>query len=230
MKQYLQYLLLLCCVVSLWGLTSCEEDITDNEEFVNWKATNDAAFKSVLSHAHQAIAAAKAAHGNDWEQHCEWRAFRAFTQAPESEGKATDSVCVQIIRQGIGSGCPEYTDSVSINYLGRLHPSPSYPQGFVFDHSSPNSRVEDVFNPNFAQPAGLLVSNTVVGFTTVLQKMHIGDRWKAYIPNELGYRGASMGELPAYSMLIFEMELKGYYRPGFGPNSPNRPLAITLEQ
>jgi FKBP-type peptidyl-prolyl cis-trans isomerase len=44
--------------------------------------------------------------------------------------------------------------------------------------------------------------------------MHIGDKWKVYIPSELGYgeRGAG-ADIPGGSALIFEMELLGV-KPG----------------
>lgn len=37
--------------------------------------------------------------------------------------------------------------------------------------------------------------------------MHPGDRWMIYIPYELGYGSRTSGPIPAYSTLIFEVEL-----------------------
>lgn len=215
MRKYLQPFLLL--LLAAYTFSACEENIEQTEEFPNWKATNAASFQQTLDTAHKAIAQAKAAYGEDWEEHCEWRAFRTFSQGTDTEGKATDSVCAQIIDRGTGSGYPLYTDSVLVNYVGRLLPSPSYPEGRVFDHSSQGSPVEDVFHPDFAQPGRFLVSNTVEGFTTVLQKMRIGDRWKVFIPQELGYGGNAISTIPAYSTLIYDMQLKAYFRAGYSP-------------
>ena len=218
MRKYFKSFLFL--LLSVCAFSACEENIETEEEFVNWKEKNTEAFQKTLNHAHQAIAAAKAAHGDKWEEYCEWRAFRTYAQAPESKGKAVDSICVKIIDKGTGSGSPLYTDSVSINYLGRLLPSPSYPEGYVFDHSSKGSPVEDVFNPEFATPTMFLVSNNIEGFTTALQKMHIGDRWLVYIPYELGYGIYANQVIPGYSMLTFEIQLMAYYRAGVSPNRP----------
>lgn len=217
MKKYFRNFLFL--LFSVCAFSACEEDIATEEEFVNWKEHNAETFKQILSQAHQAISTAKAQYGDSWEEHCDWRAFRSYAQATDTKGIASDSICVKIVENGTGEGSPLYTDSVSINYLGRLLPSPSYPEGFVFDHSSKGSPAEDVFNPAFAQPTTFLVSNNVEGFTTALQKMHIGDRWMIYIPSELGYGGVSNQVIPGHSMLTFEVQLKAYYRAGYGPHT-----------
>ena len=41
--------------------------------------------------------------------------------------------------------------------------------------------------------------------------MHIGDKWKVYIPSEMGYGdgGTPDGSIPGGSVLVFEMELMG---------------------
>ena len=213
MKKYFRNFLFLLFAVC--AFSACEEDITTEEEFTNWKEHNNETFKKILSQAHSTIAAAKAQYGDQWEEHCEWRAFRSYAQATDTEGKASDSICVKVVVNGTGSGCPLYTDSVSVNYVGRLLPSPSYPEGFVFDNSNKGSSYEDAFNPNFSHPTMFLVSNNVEGFSTALQKMHIGDRWLIYIPTELGYGAISNPIIPAYSMLTFEVELKAYYRAGY---------------
>ena len=195
-------------------LGACSENVDEEHEFANWEPQNTAFFKQKLSAAKDSIAQAKSKYGEDWEKHCSWRVLRSYAQLATSKGKATDSICVRIIEKGTGSGCPIYTDSVQVNYIGRLMPSASYPEGKVFDHSGPTILPEDVFHPSFAQPTALLVSNTVEGFSTALQNMHIGDRWEVYIPYQLGYSSASTGSLPAYSTLVFDMQLKAYCKVG----------------
>ena len=210
---------LMCAVAPL--LTSCEENLEEHNEYVNWKARNSEAFLLRLNEAKQAISQAKAQYGDEWEKHCKWRLFRTYCLPEEAPAKATDTVCVEILTAGTGSGMPLYTDSVRVNYLGRLISTDlEQPLGTIvkaFDHSGYSSDPDDVFDPNFAVPATFLVSNTVEGFTTVLQHMHIGDLWRAYIPQELGYASAASAALPAYSMLIFDVQLKSYYRAGAVP-------------
>ena len=57
-------------------------------------------------------------------------------------------------------------------------------------------------------------TSAVKGFGTALQNMHIGDRWRLFIPYSLAYGNAAQGTVPAYSTLIFEVELVSYYRKG----------------
>lgn len=45
-------------------------------------------------------------------------------------------------------------------------------------------------------------------------EMRIGDRWRVYMPQELGYMSASAGLIPPYSALTFDIQLKGFYRKG----------------
>lgn len=186
---------------------ACSENIDEEVEYVNWKAVNAAAFRTQFEEAKSAIAAARATYGDDWQAHCPWRVFRTYAQDDRVPGTAVDSICVKIVSTGSSTVSPMYTDSVMVNYLLRLQPSTSYPAGKVADHSGPYTTEEGVFHPDFAQPASLLTSNTVEGFTTALLHMHEGDRWLVYIPQELGYGGSASNSMPAYSMLTFDMQL-----------------------
>lgn len=189
-------------------MTSCEENVDEEEEYVDWKAKNTTAFAKQLDEAKQAIAQAEAAYGEAWTDHCPWRIFRSYAQDESVAGVATDSICVKIIETGKGNRPgPMYTDSVQVNYLLRILPSRSYQEGRIVSHSGPIASPEEIFNPDFAKPAGLLTSNTVEGFTTALLHMHEGDRWMVYIPYELGYGAKATSALPAYSMLIYDMQL-----------------------
>ena len=42
-----------------------------------------------------------------------------------------------------------------------------------------------------------------------LQRMHVGDKWVVYIPYTMGYGNRTSGPIPAFSTLIFEVELLG---------------------
>ena len=100
-----------------------------------------------------------------------------------------------------------YTDSVLIHYRGRLLPSTSYEEGYVIDESYTGE-----FNDETALPVKMYVGDLIDGFTTALMQMHIGDRWMVYIPNTLGYGSSESTNVPAYSMLRFDIKLVGYYR------------------
>ena len=209
------YIHLLAIFLALPMLTACSEEETPDLDYYNWAQRNTTYFTETLSEAKAAVSAAKAAYGADWEHHCDWRVFRTYLKTDNSDVATTDSICAKVIERGAGSGCPLYTDSVRVNYIGRTMPTLNFPEGRVFDHSGIYSAPEEVFNPQFSQPTGLLVSNTVDGFTTVLQHMHIGDRWVVYMPAEMGYGSSDISDIiRGGSTLIFDLQLVAYCRAG----------------
>lgn len=100
----------------------------------------------------------------------------------------------EIIKKGDAtSAMPKAIDTVVANYAGTLI------DGKEFDNSYKRG-----------QPLTIPVGGVIKGWTEVLQLMHIGDKFKVYIPSELGYgdRGAG-ADIPAGAALIFDMELLG---------------------
>lgn len=204
-------------------VTACSETDEDTTiEWTDWAARNEAYFLEQMATARAAIAQAQAAYGDQWEAHCDWRVYKNYRLAVDDPGTAFDSICVQIVNRGTGSGCPLYTDSVRINYRGSLMPNPLseaevYRKGYVFAFSGPSRDFDDVFSPVSASPQMFRVSELVQGFGTALMYMHIGDLWRVYIPANLGYGTTGQTYIPASSTLIYEIELKAYYRAGTTP-------------
>ena len=58
-------------------------------------------------------------------------------------------------------------------------------------------------------PATFSVNGVIKGWSEVLQLMPVGSKWKVYIPYDLAYGEAEMGSIPAFSLLIFDIELLG---------------------
>lgn len=199
------------------ALASCEETEQTDTEHYDWCNRNNAYFAERMAEARAAVAQAKAAYGDDWEAHCDWRAFRSAAKAtdPAAPAAVTDSICCKVIDRGTGTGFPFSTDSARVNYVGRLMPSASYVNGYVFDHSGLYATDDYVFHPDLSTPARLLVSSTVDGFATAVQHMRIGDRWKVFIPWQLGYGEVAKDVIPAYSTLVFDLQLKGFARAGY---------------
>lgn len=56
-------------------------------------------------------------------------------------------------------------------------------------------------------PVAFRLNELIEGWIIALQHMCIGDKWEIYIPSELGYGKYSQPGIPAYSTLIFELEL-----------------------
>ena len=94
-------------------------------------------------------------------------------------------------RTGIGTA-PQTGDSVYIYYTTRIL------NGNVFDQRlRPNS------------PYGFIVGNgsVIAGLDEGVKLMRVGDTAKLLIPSSLGYGATKNGVIPAYSNLLFDVEL-----------------------
>lgn len=216
MKIHLIILYLLVLLAPVGLLSSCSESDNEEEEFPNWKKTNEQYFNNLY-----AMAKSSADMGDK-----SWKVIRQWSLEESTAKDPYDYIVVNVLENGTGSGCPLYTDSVKVHYEGRLLPSTSYPDGYVFDKSFTGE-----FNPATALPAKFAVSGMIDGFTTALQYMHIGDHWKVYIPYQLGYGSSASGSIPAYSTLVFDVTLVSYYRAGVEvPDSKARPATGWIEE
>lgn len=194
------------------AIVSCSEDDNTVEEFPNWQEANTAYFNDVLATARAN------ADGS-------WKVFKTWSKEDTIQGIPADYIAVKVLEEGTGSGCPMYTDSVRLHYRGRLIPSTSYADGFVFSET-----YEGEFNPETCTPVSMLTMSTVDGFATALQHMHIGDRWKVYIPYQLAYGEYKHDNIPAYSTLIYDIYLSGYYRPGTPTTQRQAKKGIWIEE
>lgn len=168
---------------------SCSEsDDEGTEEFGNWQVRNEAYFATLEDSLSRGGSA--------------WKKIKTFTKDEKTLTANTDYIYIKVLEQGSGTTSPLYTDSVRVSYRGRLIPSASYPQGFVFD---------ETYEGNFSlKTTGVVdnqLSNFCDGFATALQHMHIGDRWCVYIPYQLGYGTSDYATVPAYSVMIFDVVL-----------------------
>ena len=63
------------------------------------------------------------------------------------------------------------------------------------------------FDGTTDQPIEFELNRVIRGWTEGLQLMKVGAKYRFYIPPELGYGPRSMPNIPANSILIFEVEL-----------------------
>ena len=115
-----------------------------------------------------------------------WKVIRSWNYEETQHDDNTQYIVAHVLKEGTGSGCPLYTDT-------------------SWKHAS---------SMDMAVPAKFAVSALKEGFATALQHMHVGDEWEVYMPWTLAYGGEGSGAIPAYSMLIFNIKLVSYYRPG----------------
>ncbi|WP_221390381.1 FKBP-type peptidyl-prolyl cis-trans isomerase [Dyadobacter sp. NIV53] len=96
----------------------------------------------------------------------------------------------EIIKAGDGPK-PTATDKVKTHYHGTLI------NGTIFDSSVDRG-----------EPIEFPVNGVIKGWTEALQLMPVGSKWKLFIPYQLAYGERAAGpQIPAYSALVFEVEL-----------------------
>jgi len=102
-----------------------------------------------------------------------------------------DGLQYEVLKKSdLTTGSPRAQDTVVANYAGTLT------DGTEFDNSYKRG-----------EPLKIGVSSVIKGWTEILQMMHPGDKWKVYIPSDLGYGDMGQGSIPGGATLIFEMEL-----------------------
>ena len=199
----------------LMSVTACSDDKDDESEFSDWKNRNDAYFANIRACALDTISRARATYGSEWEANCQWRTYLSYSLDETIENASTDSIYIRILKRGNGQESPMGSDSCRIFYQGRLIPTASHATGYVFAYSGQSSIYEDIFDPTIATPSTRKATSYVRGLATALMRMHVGDRWRIYIPYPLGYKDSNDNEsIPAYSTLICEVELVAFYRNG----------------
>lgn len=211
---------ILHCLTLLFALTAmvaCSEHDDTWNPYYDWKTRNAQWFQQVADSARTAIQQAKELHGDDWQAHCSWRMYKSLLKN-STQGPLTDSICVKIVQRGDGDFSPAYTDSVRLNFRGwtmkteyttdngTLEPSMAV---FTQTYYGP-------FNPATAAPQTMSVGGTVEGFSTALQYMVTGDDWYVYMPHNLAYGEKANADIPAYSTLLFRINMVGAYESGSG--------------
>lgn len=197
-------------MMAVFTLSSCSEDDNTVDEYANWQERNDKAFADTLAYARQQIAA-----GSD-----EWKVILCYSLANQTPNEDyngntatlkyddTDYIVMHVLDKGSSTELPIYTDSIQMSYRGRLLPTDSYTNGYVFDQT-----FSGTFDKATALPTKAIMTPTststgfVDGFTTALLNMHVGDHVQVFIPANLGYGTTDNNSIPAYSMLRFELAL-----------------------
>lgn len=102
--------------------------------------------------------------------------------------KTASGLLYQVIKLGDGGPKPTATSDVEVRYRGELI------DGKVFDESK--------------EPITLNLGSVIKGWTEGLQLMSVGDKYRFFIPYDLGYGEQGAGnDIKPYSTLVFEVEL-----------------------
>ena len=201
MKRTLHILPSLLFVVAvLVAATACSKSEDDSAE--RWRTANDAAFAAIKSNA-------------------------SYTEikSPGHEG----SIYYKELKKGTGTKPILFTSAVSIYARGRFvadYPDNKYiRQGTVFQSWMEADGVPftTLVSSVGKVPNGFSAYTLTKGVRVALQYMHEGDRWEVWVPYTLGLGendgslfvnvmpSSSATKIPAYSTLVFEIEVVGVH-------------------
>ena len=181
-------LFLLLSIVGIILLSSCEETVTFDDLH---KTENEAAFAAIAGNSE-------------------------YTKI-ESQSKAGFIMYKELV-DGDGAR-PLFSDQVNVQYTGWYKIDWTKPDTYtdeegkliknkkIFDTTATADNVNITRTLKVATSINPYDGGIIDGFSTALQHMEVGDKWEVWIPWQLGYGSSASGTIPAYTTLVFEIEL-----------------------
>jgi FKBP-type peptidyl-prolyl cis-trans isomerase FklB len=185
-------------------VSSCSEETEPESEFANWQEKNEAFINKLASDP-------------------SIKKILTYTKESTLPGLSNgDYIYVDELESGSGTETALFTDSIYYTYRGRLLPSKTYANGYVFeetflgdfDWATAGMKKACVSWNKVTTSSGTTTSLWTDGFCTALQNMKKGDHWLVYIPYQLGYGESTSSSIPGYSTLIFEIAIADVWHPG----------------
>lgn len=146
-----------------------------------------AEMQAAMMELQQKLAAVNAAKGE--KQKAVATEFLAKNKLRPEVKETASGLQYEVLTSGTGAK-PKPTDTVEVHYHGTLL------DGTVFDSSV--QRGQTIEFP---------VTGVIKGWIEALQLMSVGDKWKLYIPPDLGYGARGTGNIPPNALLVFEVQL-----------------------
>ncbi len=116
--------------------------------------------------------------------------FLATNKTAEGVSETASGLQYLVLQKGDGTSSPSARSKVKVHYHGSLL------DGTVFDSSVDRG-----------EPISFALNQVISGWTEGVQLMVVGDKFRFFIPSNLGYGNGSAGQITPGSMLIFEVEL-----------------------
>ena len=176
------------------SVCACSEENTEEDEYANWQERNEGTTDRWAILANNGT----------------YQKILTYTKDASTPGLTNgDYIYYEVLERGEGTESPIYSDTVRIAYRGRYIPTKSYSEGYVFDQTYLGD-----FDWKTANMTDFVASGVVEGFSTAVMNMHAGDRWRVYIPYQLGYGSTTQNGVQGYSNLTFDIALKAFWHPG----------------
>jgi peptidylprolyl isomerase len=116
--------------------------------------------------------------------------FLTQNKMVEGVSETASGLQYQVLQKGEGSEHPTASSKVTVHYHGTLL------DGTVFDSSVDRG-----------EPIAFGLNQVIKGWTEGVQLMVVGDKFKFFIPSELGYGERAAGKIAPGSLLMFEVTL-----------------------
>lgn len=134
------------------------------------------------------------------------KAFLAKMAKKKGVKTTKDGLEYKVLKKGTGPQ-PTVNDVVTVNYKGKL------PDGTVFDSSYKRGK-----------PATFPVKEVIPGWSEALQLMHVGGRYRLFIPPKLAYGAQGAGnKIGPNQVLIFDVHLMGIKKGKSGNGASSKP-------
>lgn len=117
-----------------------------------------------------------------------WVAQKGYDMKPTSQG-----IYYMITKEGVGVAHPDSKTKVTAHYEGTLL------DGTKFDSSYDKGK-----------PFSTKLTQVIKGWQIAIPLLKKGGKGKFVIPSTLAYKGRAMGNIPAHSILVFDIELMDF--------------------
>ena len=119
------------------------------------------------------------------------KAFLATNKDKKGVTTTASGLQYEVLKAGKGAK-PTLQSKVKVHYHGTLI------DGSVFDSSVDRG-----------EPIEFPLTNVIQGWQEGVQLMPLGAKYRFYIPHEIAYGAQAQGKIPAFSTLVFDVELLG---------------------
>ncbi|MDR0988118.1 MAG: FKBP-type peptidyl-prolyl cis-trans isomerase [Prevotellaceae bacterium] len=187
--------------------TSCKE-VEEPGKYDNWQARNQAYADSLQREA-----------GNNFVA-TEQQALNMSTNtlfAIQDMSVSTDVAkryvyCKKISENNPSGIRPLYTSTVTLFYYGTFFTGEKFDGNFTgysaAEHGTLDPQEKEKAPTPFDSPNTWALTSLRPGMVAAMQYMRSGERWILYLPFESGYGSTEYGSIPAYSALVFDVQIE----------------------